>query len=281
MNPAPVDVALSRQHPCFGDCYRTLTLDQRRRAVEVIYHCDDALRGWAYRPLYDIDGDRLWREAQRRDDPSYRGVAVRFGECIYRRLVGSMLHEVLHAALGDTTKANYGIPFGLPYGVPHDVADRDVEAYLEPFNFCEARAFVGVGILAERVFGIDWPVLNAREYATLGFAGGNALVSQNAGYRSVPHVDPVHHRERYLRLARSMETRALAWFEEAGHLSNVRDRIDAAAARGRQSRPSKYASASRIASVQPAPWSRNDPCPCLSGRKVKKCCGGGSALRGG
>ena len=246
--------------------------------MEVIYHCDDALRGWGYRPLYDIDGDRLWREAQARDDPGYRGVAVRFGECIYRRLVGSMLHEVLHASFGDTTQPNYGIRFGLPYGVPNEVPDSEVDLYLAPFNFCEARAFVGVSILAGCVFGLDWPVLNAREFATLCFPGGNAIVPPVRGYRAVPHVDPVHHRERYLRLARALEEKAQAWFDDPGQMAGLVARIDEAAAMGRASRPAKFAPPSEIARIEPMPWSRNDACPCLSGRKVKKCCGDAAEL---
>ena len=134
--------ALASQRRCYGDCHSTLTFEQRRLAVEAIYHCDDALRAWGYTPLYELHGDRLWREAQQKNDPAYRGVAVRFGECIYRRLVGSMLHEVLHALQGDTTRANYGIPFGMPYGVPVDVPEADEEAYLAPHNFAEATAFV-------------------------------------------------------------------------------------------------------------------------------------------
>ena len=50
--------------------------------------------------------------------------SVRFGECIYRRLLGSMVHECIHAICGDVTKANYGILFGLPYAVPQDVAEK-------------------------------------------------------------------------------------------------------------------------------------------------------------
>jgi hypothetical protein len=248
-----------------------LTAAQRTRAVEVVYHCDDALRGWGYEPLYDVDGDRLWREAQARNDPEYRGIAVRFGECIYRRLVGSMLHEVLHAVLGDPSKANYGIPFGLPYGVPEHVSDRDAEAYLTPFNFCEARAFVGVWILAEHL-GIDWHVLNARDYATLCFPGGNALVPPVRGFRPVAHVDPVHHADRYMRRARVLEEEARAWFTP-GNVSQVLATIDEAAARGRSTRGRSYPSPGAVARITPQPWSRNDPCPCGSGLKVKRCCG--------
>ena len=123
--------------------------------------------------MYDVHGDRLWREAQQRNDASYRGVAVR-GECIYRRLVGSLLHECIHAYCGDVTKANYGVLFGLPYGVPTDVPEKDEEAYLDTFNFGEARAWVGVWIVGRRMFGLDWDLRTARDIGTYCFVGGNA-----------------------------------------------------------------------------------------------------------
>jgi hypothetical protein len=264
--------ALERQHPCFDDCHGALTVSQRTRAVECLYHLDDALRGWGFAPIYDIHGDRLWREAQARADPAYRGVAVRFGECIYRRLLGAMLHEALHAALGDPSRANYGIPFGLPYCVPESVPPGDEEAYLAPHNFDEARAFVGVWILAGARFGIDWHVLNAREWGTYGFAGGNALVAPAPGHRAVPHIDAEHHAPRYLARARALEDLARAWFTQA-HLADVTARIDAAAARGRATRRGPYPAPRALASRPPVRVGRNDPCPCASGRKVKACCG--------
>ncbi len=263
--------ALARQHPCFGDCHKTLTVDQRRRAVVAIYHCDDALRGWGYTPIYDIHGDRLWREAQAKGDPAYRGVAVRFGECIYRRLVGGMLHECLHALFGDTSKANYGMPFGLPYGVPNEVPESEEEAYLAPHNFGEACAFVGVNILGAR-FGIDWPALNARDYGTFCFRGGNALVPPPLGFRAVAHLDAVHHRERYLRRAHALEAEARAHLDEA-RVNELKARLDEAAARGRATRTAKYAPPEAVAKITPVKVGRNDPCPCASGQKVKQCCG--------
>src|SRR5262252_4351485 len=96
-------VGTARVCPC--DCFRTLSLGERVTGIRALYKLDDALRGWGYTPIYDVHGDRLWREAQQRNDASYRGIAVRFGECIYRRLVGSMLHECIHAVNGDVSKA--------------------------------------------------------------------------------------------------------------------------------------------------------------------------------
>jgi hypothetical protein len=264
--------ALLRPRPCFGDCHATLTLAQRTRAVEALYVLDDALRGWGYVPIYDIHGDVLWREAQQRGDPDYRGVAVRFGECVYRRLVGAMIHEAIHASFGDTSKANYGVSFGLPYGVPESVPERDEEAYLAPFNFDEARAFVGVDLLARARFGIDWPALNARDWGTYGFPGGNALVQVPRGYRAVAHIDAEHHHARYIARARRLEDEARAWLS-AERVDAVIARIEEAASRGRATRASPHPHAGRLAALASQPVGRNDPCPCASGRKVKKCCG--------
>jgi hypothetical protein len=264
--------ALLRQHPCYGDCHTTLSLEQRTRAIEAIYHLDDALRGWGYVPIYDIHGDRIWREAQQKADRTYMGVAVRFGECIYRRLVGAMMHEALHASFGEPGNANYGIAFGLPYGVPESVAERDEEAYLAPFNFGEARAFVGVDILGPAHFGIDWPALNAREWGTYCFTGGNALITVPPGYRAVAHIDAQHHHQRYITRARRLEDEARAWFSEE-NLANLVRGLDEAAAKGRATRSRPYPSPARVAAVRPEKVGRNDPCPCASGRRVKACCG--------
>jgi hypothetical protein len=146
--------ALLHPRRCYGDCHTTLTVQQRTRAVEALYVLDDALRGWGYTPLYEIHGDVLWQEAQQRGDPGYRGVAVRFGECVYRRLED------------------------------------------------EARAW----LTGERVDGVV-------------------------------------------------------------------GRIEEAAARGRTTRPRPYPPAEQLAALPPQPVGRNDPCPCASGKKVKKCCG--------
>ena len=264
--------ALSRPHPCHDGCFRVLELGQRTRAITALYTLDDALRGHGYSPIYDLHGDLLWREAQRRADPSYRGVAVRFGECIYRRLLGAMLHEVIHASLGDPSKANYGIPFGLPYAVPEHVAPRDEAAYLEPFNFDEARAFIGIWIIGPARFGIDWRTLNARDWGTYGFVGGNALLPAPRGHRSVGHVDAEHHAARYHARAQVLEERAREWMQ-GERLQSLIARIDEAAARGRATRARAYPPPEQLACLEPRDVGRNDPCPCASGKKVKACCG--------
>lgn len=263
---------LSIQRPCAWDCHTTLTLAQRIRAIECIYHCDDALRGWGYEPLFDLHAPVLWKEAQIANDPTYRKVAVRSGECIYRRLVGGIVHEVLHASFGDRTKANYGIHFGLPYNVPLDVPEAEEERYLEPFNFCEARAFVGVRILCERRFGIDWDVRTARDVGTYCFKGGNAIVKAQApGYRPVAHIDRVHHTERYYRRAKEIEDRARAWFADEQNMAALLALIDEAAAEGRKTRRRRYPAPEEIARVKPRKPGRNEPCPCGSGLKFKDC----------
>lgn len=268
--------AATTHRVCPCDCHRTLAFEERAAGIAAVYHLDDALRGWGYTPIYDVHGDLLFRQAQAKDDPSYRGIAVRFGECVYRRLLGSLLHECLHAVCGDVTKANYGIPFGLPYGVPSSVAPSEEEAFLEPFNFGEARAWVGVWILGQERFGIDWNLRTARDVGTYGFVGGNALVGVPPGYRAVAHVDRQHHPERYYARGRKLEERARAWFETGDNLASAIARIDEAAAEGKRKRPRRYPDPEVVARTAPRRIERNDACVCGSAKKFKDCC----AVRG-
>ncbi len=264
--------ALLFQRPCSCACHATLTPDERAAGVRALYVCDDALRGMGYTPIYELHGDALWREAQRRCDASYRGVAVRFGECVYRRLLGSMLHELIHASLGDTSKANYGIPFGLPYGVPDDVRPEDEEAFLAPFNAGEARAFVGVWILGRAMFAIDWNLRTARDIGTYGFPGGNALVPVPKGFRPVAHIDRQHHAERYYPRGRRLEEEATAWLTEA-RVAEMCAGIRAAAESGRRTRSRAYPDPEQVGAMAPRKVGRNEPCTCGSARKFKACCG--------
>ncbi len=145
--------------------------------MDALYRFDDALRGWGYTGLWDLAAPRLWREAQKRNDQSYRYVAVRDEACVYRRLLGFAVHELIHALNGDVTRANYGIPFGLPYGVPESMPPIEEAAYLKTFNDSEARAWVGIAPMALKLYGVDWPLRTARDVGTYGFVGGNALVT--------------------------------------------------------------------------------------------------------
>lgn len=267
-------VTTARVCPC--DCHANLPLEERARGIAAVYALDDALRGWGYVPIYDVHGDRLWREAQQKNDPGYRGVAVRFGECIYRRLLGSLLHECIHAVSGDVTQANYGVLFGLPYGVPEDVPEKDEEAFLAEFNRGEARAWVGVWIVGRRMFGIDWDLRTARDIGTYGFVGGNALVPVIKGYRPVAHIDRQHHPERYYARGRRLEEEARAWFDH--HLDDVVQAIEEASASGAKRRPRKYPDAATVAKLAPKKIGRNEPCVCGSGLKFKDCCAGRESL---
>jgi len=267
-----VVTALTTARMCPCDCHATLTLAERVAGIRAVYTLDDALRGWGYTPYYDVHGDRLWREAQQNNDASYHGVAVRFGECIYRRLLGSLVHECIHAVCGDVSLANYGILFGLPYAVPQEVAEKDEETFLEPFNFGEARAWVGVWIVGRRMFGLDWDLRTARDVGTYGFVGGNALAPAIAGYRPVAHIDRQHHPERYYAKASKLQERARAWFEGEGQLDEVIRRIDEAAAAGEKKRPRKYPDPHLIATTPPKKIGRNEPCVCGSATKFKDCC---------
>jgi SEC-C motif len=263
-------VTTARVCPC--DCFATLPLAERVTGIRAVYTLDDALRGWGYTPIYEVHGDRLWKEAQKRNDASYRSVAVRFGECIYRRLLGSLVHECIHAVCGDTTKANYGVLFGLPYAVPVDVPEKDEEVFLETFNFGEARAWLGVWIVGRRLFGLDWDLRTARDIGTYCFVGGNALVPAIPGYRAVAHIDRQHHPDRYYAKGRKLEERARAWFDEPANLDGMLDRIRTAAEIGEKKRPRKYPDPESVARTQPKKAGRNEPCICGSAAKFKDCC---------
>jgi hypothetical protein len=271
--------AVSHQRPCPCACHATLTERERVLGIAAVYACDDALRGFGYQPVYDLHGDALWREAQKKNDPEYRMVAVRFGECIYRRLLGSLLHECLHACFGDPPKANYGIPFGLPYGVPHEIAPSEEEKYLDRFNFDEARAFVGVWIVGKRLFDVDWDVRTARDVGTYGFTGGNALVPVPRGFRPVAHIDRTHHEARYYARARRLEDRARAWLADEANLGEVLEKLRSAAAVGERTRRRPYPDPARVGRSAPSKIGRNEPCVCGSNVKFKDCCGAAGALR--
>ena len=270
--------AVTTHRVCPCDCFATLSPAERLAGIRAVYKLDDALRGWGYTPIYDVHGDRLWREAQQKNDQRHRGVAVRFGECIYRRLVGSLLHECIHAFCGDVTKANYGVLFGLPYAVPSEIAEKDEEAFLDAFNFGEARAWVGVWIVGRRMFGLDWDLRTARDVGTYCFVGGNALVPAIAGYRSVAHIDRQHHPERYYAKSRKLEERARAWFDADGNLDALVARIEEAAAIGEKKRPRKYPDPQSVAAGPPKKIGRNEPCVCGSAKKFKDCCAAAETL---
>jgi hypothetical protein len=263
--------ALATQRPCPCECQRKLSTEERTRGVAALYACDDALRGLGDEPIYELHGDALWKEAQRKGDPTYRGVAVRFGECVHKRLLGSLLHECLHALFGDPSRANHGIPFGLPYGVPHSVAPSEEESFLAKYNFDEARAFVGVWILGQELFGISWDLRTARDVGTYGFVGGNALVPVQAGYRSVAHLDRRHHEARYYARARRLEDEARAWFTPE-NLAELVWRFREAEAKGRATRPRAYPPPADFGRMAPKKLKSDEPCTCGSQKKYRECC---------
>lgn len=268
--------ALTSARTCACDCHADLPLTERVKGIRAVYMLDDALRGWGYVPIYDVHGDRIWRETQARNPAEYRGVAVRFGECIYRRLLGSLIHECIHAVSGEIGKPNYGILFGLPYGVPAEVPVAEEERFLARFNEGEARAWAGVWIVGRRMFDIDWDLRTARDIGTYGFVGGNAFVPVPSGFRPVAHIDRQHHPERYYARGRKLEEEARTWFES--HLEEVVDQIRAAAAIGERKRPRAYPAPEEIAKLAPKKIGRNEPCVCGSAEKFKDCCALGESL---
>lgn len=268
--PATVVDAVQRPYPCEHGCFARLTLDERAQGIETLYRFDDAMRGWGYEVIWDLAAPYLWRVQQHA--PDARWVAVRDDACIYARLVGFCMHELVHALVGDAGASNHGVPVGLPYGVPDAVPVGDEEAYLAPFNAMEARAWVGGPLIARAIFGIAWEVLPARDVGTYGFVGGNALVEVPAGYRAVSHVDRQHHAARYYAKARAIEEEARAWWQ-AAPIDALRARVLDAEARGRAARKRPFPPARSIAAIKPGAPGRNDLCLCGSGQKWKKCHG--------
>jgi hypothetical protein len=262
---------LSHPHRCVCDCHQTLTLAERTQGVAALYRFDDALRGWGYEPIYEPNAHQLFLEAKMRNDAGYRGIAVHDEACLYRRLLGFALHELIHAVTGDTRLANFGLPFGAPYGVPVDLPEGEEAAYLRPFNRSEAFAWVGVARFAEALYGIGWTLRTARDVGTYGFLGGNAMVEVPPGFRPVPHVDRQIQTARYYALARRLEaeTRAELTDERIGQWCA---RVTEAESIGRARRRRPFPAPVELARLTPE-RGRNEPCSCGSGKKQKRCCG--------
>jgi hypothetical protein len=268
--PATVVDAVKTPYPCTCRCHEVLSYDERVAGITALYRIDDAMRGWGQTVIWDLAAPTLWRVQQQLGE--VRWVTVRDGPCIHSRLLGFCVHELIHAMCGDATAPNWGTPVGLPYGVPESVPPTEEAAYLHTFNQHEARAWVGLGVVAERLFGIEWTLLPAREVGTYGFAGGNALVDVPEGYRRVPHYDHQLHTRRYLALARKLEEEALTWFTTE-KLDEIATRFEAAEKIGRAQRPVEFPSAKEMARIKPKQPGRNDLCVCGSMRKWKQCCG--------
>ena len=268
--PATVVDAVKTPYPCACRCHELLSYDERVAGIQALYRVDDAMRGWGQTAIWDLAAPTLWRVQQQLGE--VRWVTVRDGPCIHSRLLGFCVHEIIHAMCGDPEKPNWGTPVGLPYGVPESVPPTEEAAYLHTFNQNEARAWVGLGVVGERLFGIQWTLLPAREVGTYGFPGGNAIVDVPEGYRRVPHYDHKLHTRRYLALARKLEEEALAWFTTE-KLDEIAARFEAAEKVGRAQRPFEFPSPKEMARLKPKQPGRNDLCVCGSMRKWKQCCG--------
>jgi hypothetical protein len=268
--PATVVDAVKTPYPCACQCHDTLTFEERVAGIEALYRFDDAMRGWGQTVIWDLAAPTLWRIQQQLGQA--RWVTVRDGPCIHSRLLGFCVHELIHAMCGDPTAPNWGTPVGLPYGVPVAVPATEEAAYLHPFNQHEARAWVGLGAVALRLFNVEWTLLPARDVGTYGFPGGNALCEVPDGYRAVPHYDHHHHTRRYLALARKLEDEARDWFTPA-KLDEIATKFEAAEQVGRAQRPFGFPSPKQVARIRPKQPGRNDLCVCGSMRKWKQCCG--------
>jgi hypothetical protein len=220
-----------------------LSFDERAAGINALYRFDDAMRGWGQTVIWDLAAPTLWRIQQQFGE--VRWVTVRDGPCIHSRLLGFCVHELIHAVCGDPTAPNWGTPVGLP---------------------------VGLGLVAERLFGIEWTLLPAREVGTYGFPGGNAIVDVPEGYRRVPHYDHHLHTRRYMALARKLEEEALGWFTTE-KLDEIATKFEAAEKIGREQRAFAFPSPKEVARIKPKQPGRNDLCICGSMRKWKQCHG--------
>ena len=268
--PATVVDAVETPFPCACRCHETLSLDERAAGIAALYRFDDAMRGFGQTVIWDIAAPTLWRLQQ--ELGGARWVAVRESGCIHSRLLGFCIHELIHAMCGDPEAPNWGTPVGLPYGVPESVPPSEEAAYLHRFNQFEARAWTGIAAVGYRLFGIEWPLLPARDVGTYGFPGGNALTDVPVGYRRVAHYDHVQHARRYHALARKLEDEAKAWFTPE-RLDDIAGRFEAAEAVGVRCRPVVFPPAREAARRRPRKPGRNDLCTCGSMRKWKVCCG--------
>ena len=268
--PATVVDAVKSPFSCACTCHERLTVAERAAGIAALYRFDDAMRGWGQTVIWDLAAPTLWKIQKELGEVKW--VAVRESGCIHTRLLGFCVHELIHASCGDPTLPNYGTPVGLPYGVPESVPVADEAAFLHPFNQHEARAWVGLGAVAFRLFQIEWTLLPARDVGTYGFPGGNALVDVPPGYRQVAHYDSEHHQRRYYALARKLEDEARDWFTPE-KLDEIASRFEAAEVIGRAHRPVTFPSPNEMARIRVKKPGRNDLCVCGSMRKWKQCCG--------
>jgi hypothetical protein len=270
--PATVIDAVRTPYPCACRCHDVLSVDQRAAGIASLIRFDDAMRGWGYEVVWDLAAPTLWRIQQQLGSNDLRWIAVRDTGCIHSRLLGYCVHETIHALVGDISKGNYGIAYGLPYAVPVDVAVSDEAAYLDEFNWHEARAWAGMSAVGYKLFGIEWELRPARDVGTYGFAGGPAIVEPPPGYRRVPHYDSVLQQRRYYAMARALEAKARDWFTDQ-RLADFAERFVEAENKGRALRTVEYPSPRELARVKVMVPGRNDLCICGSMAKWKHCCG--------
>ena len=152
------------------------------------------------------------------------------------------------------------------------MAVADEAEYLHAFNQHEARAWVGLDAVAYKLFGIEWPLLPARDVGTYGLPAAMRSSTCLRAIARVPHYDSQHHARRYHALAQKLQDEAREWFTES-RLDEIAAKFSEAESRGRDTRTTAYPSPREMARVRPKKPGRNDLCVCGSMRKWKKCCG--------
>ncbi len=264
--------AYSKPHRCECNCHERLSLQERTKGVAAMMRFDDAVRGWGYEPLYEPNCHFAFEAARMRADSNYRGVPVRNHTCVFGRLVGFAVHELIHAMCANTTDANWGVAWGAPYGVPADLPKGEERAFLAPLNFGEACAWVGGAKFARALYDVDWPVYSARDVGTYGFAGGGATVPVPPGFRQVPHIDRVSASHTYYAKARKLETEATEFVTD-NVIAEWCRAVRAGEELGAAKRATPWPTPESLAKLEPVKVGRNEMCVCGSGKKYKRCCG--------
>ena len=246
-----------------------------RQGIEAMFRFDDALRGWGYQPIYELGRRRaLPRGAARRPIPSYRGIAVRDDACVYRRLVGFAVHELIHALDGDATQANYGIPFGAALRrAARRSPTGDEAAYLASVQRRRGarlgrRRAAGRSALRHRL-GASTP------RATSAPTASPAATPSSTAPPRLPPGAALGSRSTIRALLRAARARSKTTSAPTSPTTSCADcvtRFDAAEARGRKPAQGRRARRRRAGAHPAALPGRNDPCLCGSGKKYKKCC---------
>ena len=265
--------ALSSPYPCGCDCFhyahrRRAHPRASRRSIASTTRCAAGAisRSTSSPPTCSI--------ARRKPKPirSIAASRMRDDACVYRRLVGFAVHELIHALEGDPTKANYGIPWGAPYNVPVDLPEGDEAAFLHPLQRrrgarlrrrCRpspTRSSASTGASTPRATSAP----TASPAATRSSRRRAASARCRTGIASTTRASITRVRAHSRRpSAATSPTRNYATTPPLRRRRGARS----------QSAQGPFPPPDKLARITPRLPGRNDACICGSGEKFKKCCG--------